>query len=98
MGLADIDKAIAAIGRGEIIIVVDDEDRENEGDLIIPAQFATPPESSPAGNVGPGAPMSNPAGETGPAPPKSAWRRPDLGESITPIRFKMCHGTGAVCP
>jgi type IV secretion system protein VirB10 len=41
----------------------------------LPAQFATPTESSPAGNVGPGGPMSNPAGETGPAPPKSAWRR-----------------------
>jgi 3,4-dihydroxy 2-butanone 4-phosphate synthase/GTP cyclohydrolase II len=42
MGLADIDKAIAAIGRGEIVIVVDDEDRENEGDLIMAAEFATP--------------------------------------------------------
>jgi 3,4-dihydroxy 2-butanone 4-phosphate synthase/GTP cyclohydrolase II len=40
--LADIGKAIAAIGRGEIIIVVDDEDRENEGDLIMAAEFATP--------------------------------------------------------
>jgi 3,4-dihydroxy 2-butanone 4-phosphate synthase/GTP cyclohydrolase II len=39
---ATIDEAIAAIGRGEIIIVVDDEDRENEGDLIMAAQFATP--------------------------------------------------------
>jgi 3,4-dihydroxy 2-butanone 4-phosphate synthase/GTP cyclohydrolase II len=27
---------------GRIFILVDDEDRENEGDLIIPAQFATP--------------------------------------------------------
>ncbi|HWW53419.1 MAG TPA: bifunctional 3,4-dihydroxy-2-butanone-4-phosphate synthase/GTP cyclohydrolase II [Acidimicrobiales bacterium] len=42
MPLADIGKAIAAIGRGEIIIVVDDEDRENEGDLIMAAEFATP--------------------------------------------------------
>jgi 3,4-dihydroxy 2-butanone 4-phosphate synthase/GTP cyclohydrolase II len=40
--LADIGKAIAAIGRGEIVIVVDDEDRENEGDLIMAAEFATP--------------------------------------------------------
>lgn len=37
----DIEDAIAAIGRGEIIIVVDDEDRENEGDLIMAAEFAT---------------------------------------------------------
>jgi len=27
---------------GRIFILVDDEDRENEGDLIVPAQFATP--------------------------------------------------------
>ena len=40
--LASIDEAIDAIGRGEIIVVVDDEDRENEGDLIMAAQFATP--------------------------------------------------------
>jgi len=42
MALADIEKAIAAIGRGEIVVVVDDEDRENEGDLIMAAEFATP--------------------------------------------------------
>ena len=42
MPLARIDDAIAAIGRGEIVIVIDDEDRENEGDLIMAAEFATP--------------------------------------------------------
>jgi 3,4-dihydroxy 2-butanone 4-phosphate synthase/GTP cyclohydrolase II len=42
MPLADIEKAIAAIGRGETIIVVDDEDRENEGDLIMASEYATP--------------------------------------------------------
>ena len=36
-----IPAAIAAMGRGEIVVVVDDEDRENEGDLIMAAQFAT---------------------------------------------------------
>ncbi len=39
---ADIPDAIAAIGRGEIVVVVDDEDRENEGDLIMAAEHATP--------------------------------------------------------
>lgn len=39
---AVIDDVIAAIGRGEMIVMVDDEDRENEGDLIMAAQFATP--------------------------------------------------------
>jgi 3,4-dihydroxy 2-butanone 4-phosphate synthase/GTP cyclohydrolase II len=37
-----IEEAIEAIARGEIIVVVDDEDRENEGDLIMAAEFATP--------------------------------------------------------
>src|SRR5690242_18154950 len=41
MGLARIEDAVAAIGRGEIVVVVDDEDRENEGDLIMAAEFAT---------------------------------------------------------
>jgi len=36
-----IEDAIAAIGRGEMVVVVDDEDRENEGDLIMAAEFAT---------------------------------------------------------
>lgn len=37
--LEPAEKAIAAIRRGEMIIVVDDENRENEGDLVIAAQF-----------------------------------------------------------
>ncbi|MCB0811518.1 MAG: 3,4-dihydroxy-2-butanone-4-phosphate synthase, partial [Flavobacteriales bacterium] len=37
-----IDSAIEAIQRGEIVIVVDDEDRENEGDFIMAAEKATP--------------------------------------------------------
>jgi 3,4-dihydroxy 2-butanone 4-phosphate synthase / GTP cyclohydrolase II len=41
MPFAKIEDAVAAIGRGEIVIVVDDEDRENEGDLIMAAEFAT---------------------------------------------------------
>jgi len=40
--LAAIEDAVAAIARGEIVVVVDDEDRENEGDLIMAAEFATP--------------------------------------------------------
>ena len=42
MPFARIEDAVAAIGRGEIVIVIDDEDRENEGDLIMAAEFATP--------------------------------------------------------
>ncbi|CAN5541258.1 MAG: bifunctional 3,4-dihydroxy-2-butanone-4-phosphate synthase/GTP cyclohydrolase II [Iamia sp.] len=39
---APIEDAVAAIGRGEIVVVVDDEDRENEGDLIMAAEAVTP--------------------------------------------------------
>ncbi len=37
-----IEHAIEDISNGKFVIVVDDEDRENEGDLVIAAQFATP--------------------------------------------------------
>jgi len=37
-----IDEALAALRAGEIIIVVDDEDRENEGDFIVAAEQVTP--------------------------------------------------------
>ncbi|HET9743849.1 MAG TPA: 3,4-dihydroxy-2-butanone-4-phosphate synthase [Terriglobales bacterium] len=38
----DVETAIADIRAGRMIVVVDDEDRENEGDLTIAAEFATP--------------------------------------------------------
>ncbi len=40
--LDPIEDAIEAIRQGKMVIVVDDEDRENEGDFIIAARFATP--------------------------------------------------------
>ena len=39
---ATIEAAVADIREGKFVVVVDDEDRENEGDLVIAAQFATP--------------------------------------------------------
>ena len=39
---ANIHDAIAEFRSGRPVILVDDEDRENEGDLSIPAEFATP--------------------------------------------------------
>jgi len=41
MSLNTIDEAIMAIRQGEMVIVVDDEDRENEGDLVLSAQSVT---------------------------------------------------------
>ncbi|RME25710.1 MAG: 3,4-dihydroxy-2-butanone-4-phosphate synthase, partial [Candidatus Zixiibacteriota bacterium] len=37
-----IDDALTALRRGECVIVVDDQDRENEGDLIMAAEMVTP--------------------------------------------------------
>ncbi len=39
---AKIEEAIEEIRAGRFVVVVDDEDRENEGDLTIAAQFVTP--------------------------------------------------------
>src|SRR6266850_170827 len=39
---ATIEEAVEEIREGRMVVVVDDEDRENEGDLTIAAQFATP--------------------------------------------------------
>jgi 3,4-dihydroxy 2-butanone 4-phosphate synthase / GTP cyclohydrolase II len=42
MPTSPVEDAISAIAAGRIVVVVDDEDRENEGDLIIAAEHATP--------------------------------------------------------
>jgi 3,4-dihydroxy 2-butanone 4-phosphate synthase/GTP cyclohydrolase II len=42
MNFASIPQAIEDFRKGKLLVVVDDEDRENEGDLVVPAQFATP--------------------------------------------------------
>src|SRR6478672_13183712 len=42
MPLNTVEQAIADIAAGKLIIVADDEDRENEGDLICAAQLVTP--------------------------------------------------------
>src|SRR5688572_32781396 len=40
--LSPIDEIIEDLRNGRMIILVDADDRENEGDLVIPAQMATP--------------------------------------------------------
>ena len=42
MTFAPIEDIVEAVGRGDLVIMVDDEDRENEGDLIFAADAATP--------------------------------------------------------
>jgi 3,4-dihydroxy 2-butanone 4-phosphate synthase/GTP cyclohydrolase II len=40
--ISPVAEIVAAIRNGEIVILVDDEDRENEGDLVFAAEFVTP--------------------------------------------------------
>jgi 3,4-dihydroxy 2-butanone 4-phosphate synthase/GTP cyclohydrolase II len=40
--LSPAEELLEEARRGRMFVLVDDEDRENEGDLVIPAQFATP--------------------------------------------------------
>ena len=42
MAFASVVDAVEAIAAGRIVMVVDNEHRENEGDLIIAAEYATP--------------------------------------------------------
>src|SRR5579872_7620098 len=42
MGFSSVAEAIEAIGKLGMVVVVDDQDRENEGDLVMAAQAATP--------------------------------------------------------
>src|SRR3990172_624183 len=42
MPLSTIEEAIARMRDGKMVILVDDEDRENEGDLTIAAEYVTP--------------------------------------------------------
>ena len=40
--LSSIEEILDEASNGRMFVLVDDKDRENEGDLVIPAQMATP--------------------------------------------------------
>ena len=42
MPFSSIEEALAEFRQGRMVVVVDDEDRENEGDLTVAAEFITP--------------------------------------------------------
>jgi 3,4-dihydroxy 2-butanone 4-phosphate synthase len=42
MTFAKIEDAVRAIARGEMVVVVDDQDRENEGDIVVASELVTP--------------------------------------------------------
>ena len=41
-GVASVEEAVKTVKAGKLIIIVDDEDRENEGDLMVAAEKVTP--------------------------------------------------------
>ena len=41
VGFATVEEALEELRNGKLILVTDDEDRENEGDFICAAEFAT---------------------------------------------------------
>ncbi len=51
--LDPVERAIADIAAGKAVVVVDDEDRENEGDIIFAAATATPALMSPRASAPP---------------------------------------------
>jgi len=42
MSLATVPEAVAEFAAGKFVVIVDDEDRENEGDLVVAAELVTP--------------------------------------------------------
>src|SRR5271155_270946 len=42
MSFASVDQVLEALRLGRMVVLVDDEDRENEGDLVCAANFITP--------------------------------------------------------
>ena len=54
MPICTTEEAIEEMRRGRMIILVDDEDRENEGDLTIAAEFVTPETINFMATHGPG--------------------------------------------
>jgi 3,4-dihydroxy 2-butanone 4-phosphate synthase len=42
MTISKVEDAVAALARGQMVLVVDDEDRENEGDIVVASECVTP--------------------------------------------------------
>ncbi len=60
MSISTIKEAIVDIKSGKMVILVDDEDRENEGDLCMAAEFVTPEAINFMATIRPGADLPDP--------------------------------------
>ena len=60
MPLCSLDEALDELKAGKLLIVVDDENRENEGDLVMPAETVTPETINFIVKLCPGSPLYAP--------------------------------------
>lgn len=84
--LSDIEDVIADIERGRIVVLVDDEDRENEGDLVMAAEAITPQAINFMITHGRGLvclPMSAERAQELDLPPMVARNQDDFGTAFT---------------
>ena len=65
MAIADIEDVIKDVKDGKMVIIVDDEDRENEGDMMIAAEKVTPEAINFMARYARGLDLSFPVGGTG---------------------------------
>lgn len=84
--LSDIEDVIADIERGRMVVLVDDEDRENEGDLVMAAEAITPQAINFMITHGRGLvclPMSAERAQELDLPPMVARNQDDFGTAFT---------------
>src|SRR3981081_514644 len=89
-----VEEVAAAFARGEIVVVADDDDRENEGDLFVAASMCTPEKMAfvirhTSGIVC--APLSVEEAKRLPLDPMLAWNAAPLGTAFT-VSFDVRHG------
>src|SRR5487761_1435399 len=89
MALATVPEAISDFKSGKFVIVVDDEERENEGDLVVAAELVTPEHVSFMTRHGSGLVCM----------PIVARRLDELGIAprSEPVSFMTRRGSGLVC-
>ena len=86
--------AIEAFARGEIVVVTDDDDRENEGDLIVAASLCTTEKMAFIIRNGCGivcAPLTG--GRGAPAAPAARWWRSTTRRSAPPSPSRSTSST-----
>ena len=87
--LNSIESVLADLRQGRMVIVVDDEDRENEGDLIMAGEWATPDAINFMARFGRGlicAPTTSEPSSLGPVAPVPDTPEGELPPGAIPLR------------